>query len=43
MKKKEHKQGRDRERGRERIPSRVHAVGAEPISRLNLRNREVTT
>ena len=29
-------QGRDRERGRERIPSSLHAVSAEPDTGLNL-------
>ena len=35
--------GRDRERGRERIPSRLCAVSAEPDVGLKLANREITT
>ena len=31
------------ERGRERIPSRLHAVSAEPDVGLKLTNREITT
>ena len=36
-------QGRSRERGRERIPSRFHAVSAEPNVGLKLTNREIMT
>ena len=35
--------GRGRERGRERIPSRFHAVSAEPNVGLELTNREIMT
>ena len=31
------------ERGRERIPSRLHAVSPEPHVGLELRNREIMT
>ena len=34
---------RERERGRERIPSRLHVVRAEPNSGLNLMNCEIMT
>ena len=30
-------------RGRERIPSKLHAVSTEPDMGLNLTNREITT
>ena len=40
---KEHKQGRSRERGRETIPSRLHAVSAEPNAGLDLRDGENMT
>ena len=33
----------ERERGRERIPSKLHAVSTEPDMGLNLTNREITT
>ena len=33
----------ERERGRERTPSRLHAVSAEPDLRLNPKNGETTT
>ena len=36
-------QGRGRERGRERIPSRLHAVSAEPDTGLNPMNCEIMT
>ena len=39
----EFKWGRDREKGRERIPSRVHAVSMEPDAGLNPMNREIMT
>ena len=39
---KERELGRGRERGRERIQSRLHAVSAEPGARLELMNREMT-
>ena len=39
----EHKQGRGRDRGRERIPSRLHAVSAEDDAGLNLTDREIMT
>ena len=39
----EHTQWRGRERGRKRIPSRLHAVSAEPDVGLDLTNREITT
>ena len=32
-----------RERGRERIPGRLHAASAEPNAGLELTNREITT
>ena len=35
-----HKLGRGRERGRERIPSRLHTVSAEPDAGLHLMNCE---
>ena len=35
--------GRGRERGRERIPSRLRAVRAEPDVGLELKNREIMT
>ena len=39
----QHEQGRGRERGRERIPSRFHAASAEPSAGLKLTNREIVT
>ena len=36
-------QGRGRDRGRERIPSRLHAVSAEPDAGLELTNHEIMT
>ena len=41
----EWERGREREREgeRERIPSRLHAVSAEPHAGLNLRNHEIMT
>ena len=36
-------QGRGRERGRQRIPSRLHAVSTEPDTRLELLNHEIVT
>ena len=38
-----HKQGRDRESGKEKIPSRLHAVSTEPNVGLDLTNREIMT
>ena len=38
-----HELGRGRGRGRERIPSRFHAVSAEPDTRLHLTNHEIMT
>ena len=35
--------GRGRERRRERIPSKLHAVGTEPDAGLNLTNCEIMT
>ena len=35
--------GKNRERGRERIPSRLHAVRAEPQVVLDLTNCEIMT
>ena len=35
--------GAERERGREKTPSRVHIVSAEPDVGLELMNREITT
>ena len=32
---------RERERGRERIPSRLHTVSIEPDAGLELRNHEI--
>ena len=40
---KESKQGKGRERGRERIPSRLHAVSTEPDAGLKLMNCEIIT
>ena len=34
---------RERERGRERIPSRLHTVSEEPDSALELTNRKIMT
>ena len=39
----ESEQGRHRERGRERIPSRLHAVSTEPNTGLDPTNSEITT
>ena len=41
--KRQNEQGRGRERGeeRERIPSRLHTVSAEPNAGLKLTNREI--
>ena len=39
----EHKQRRDRERGRVRIPSRFRAVSREPDTGLEPTNREIVT
>ena len=35
--------GRGRERGRERIPSRLHTVSTEPDVGLDLTNHEIMT
>ena len=35
--------GRGRETGRERIPSRLHAVSTEPEAGLELMNHEIVT
>ena len=35
--------GRGRERGRERIPSRLRAASAEPDAGLHLMNQEIMT
>ena len=35
--------GAERERERERIPSRLHTVSTEPDVRLDLTNREIMT
>ena len=35
--------GRERERGRERIPSRLCSVSTEPNVELELTNHEITT
>ena len=40
---KECEQGRGRDRGRERLLSRLHTVSAEPNEGLELRNREIMT
>ena len=37
----EREQGRGREKGRERIQSRLHAVGAEPDAGLELTNHKI--
>ena len=37
------KGGAERERGRQRIPSRLHTVSAEPNAGLELKNREIMT
>ena len=39
----EHKQRRGRERGRQKIPSRLHTVSSEPNVGLELTNREIMT
>ena len=39
----ESKGGAERERGRERIPSRLYAVKVEPDTGLNLTNHEIIT
>ena len=36
-------QGRGKERGRERIPSRLHAVSTEPNVGLQLKNCRIVT
>ena len=41
--KSENKRGRGREKGKERIPSRLHAVGIEPKAGLELTNCEIMT
>ena len=41
MRERENKGGA--ERGRERIPSRLHAVNTEPDTRLELTNCKITT
>ena len=38
-----HEWGRGRERGRQRIPSRLHTINAEPDAGLELVNREIVT
>ena len=38
-----HDRGRGRDRGKERIPSGLDAVSAEPDSELDPRNREIMT
>ena len=38
-----HELGRDRERGRERMPSRFHAISTEPDVGLELTNWEIMT
>ena len=35
--------GRGRERGRERIPSKLHTVSTEPDVRLEFMNHEIMT
>ena len=37
------REGRDREGGRERIPSRLHTASTEPNVGLKLTNREIMT
>ena len=37
------RRGRGRERGRERIPSRLRAVSAEPDVEVDFRKREIMT
>ena len=39
----EHEQGKGRERGRQRGPSRIRAVSAEPDEELELKNRDIMT
>ena len=39
----EHKQGGQRERGRDRVPSRLHTVHTEPDAGLQLMNCEIMT
>ena len=43
LRERESKQERGRERGGERIPSRLHAVSAEPNAELELRKCEIMT
>ena len=38
-----HEQGRGREKGRERVPSRLHTVSTEPDAGPKLTNREIMT
>ena len=37
----EHELGRDREKERQRIPSRLHSASAEPDAGLKLTNHEI--
>ena len=39
----EHEPGRGRERGKDRIPSRLHTISAEPHTGLEPTNREIMT
>ena len=39
----EHEQGRNRESGRESIPSRLRAISTEPDAGLDLANRRIVT
>ena len=39
----EHEQGRGRDTGRERIPSRLYVVSTEPSAGLELTNSEIMT
>ena len=43
LRERERAQGRARERGKERIPSRLHTVSAEPSAGLELTNSEIMT
>ena len=43
LRQREHECGRGREKGRQRIPSRLLAVGSEPVKELELTGPEIMT